>query len=63
MDMEGLSMNMSQTGLLDAVGTQVLAMSLDMAEQAGEGLIDMMDRSMMENSVMPELGGNIDIMV
>lgn len=63
MDIEGLSMNMSQTGLLDAVGTQVLAMSLDMAEQAGEGMIDMMNRSMMENSVMPELGGNIDIMV
>lgn len=63
MDIEGLSMSMSQTRVIDAIGTKVLSMSLDMVEQSGADLVEMMDRSMMENSVMPNLGNNIDIMI
>lgn len=60
---EGMSVNMSQNSLMTKVGTEVLAMSLDQLETTGAGLVDMMNRSMMENSVMPNLGGNIDVMV
>ena len=63
MDIEGLSMSMAQSQMVSSIGTQVLAMSIDKMETAGAGMIDMMNRSMMENSVNPNLGGNIDIMV
>lgn len=62
-NIEGMSVNMSQTNLMTKVSTEVLAMSMDQLETAGAGLVDMMNRSVMENSVMPNLGGNIDIMV
>ena len=60
---EGMSVNMSQNSLMTKVSTEVLAMSLDQMETSGAGLIDMMHRSVMENSVTPNLGGNIDVMV
>lgn len=63
MSIAGLSMGISQAQLATDVGTAMLAKSLDFVETAGAGMIDMMERSMMENSVTPNLGGNIDIMV
>lgn len=63
MDIAGLAMGMSQTQVMDAVSTQVLSMSLDMVEQLGNGLVEMMDKSMMEQSVSPHLGGNLDLYV
>lgn len=63
MDIAGLSMGLSQAQVVTDVGTAILAKSLDMMETAGDGMVAMMERSMMENSVNPNLGGNIDIMV
>lgn len=63
MDIAKMSMDLSQTQLMDAVGTKVLSMSLDMVDQGAEGLIEMMDESMMETSVNPDLGKNLDIMI
>ena len=63
MDIAALATGMSQTQLMTNVGTAVLAKKLDMVEEMGDGMIDMMERSMMENSVNPNLGSNIDIMV
>lgn len=62
-NIQGMSVNMSQSNLMTKVSTEVLAMSMDQLETAGAGLVDMMNRSVMENSVMPNLGGNIDVMV
>lgn len=59
----GASMAMSQTQLMTNISTQVLAKSLDSMQEPGAGLIDMLERSVMENSVMPNLGGNIDLLV
>ena len=59
----GASMAMSQTQLMTNISTQVLAKSLDSMQESVSGLIDMLERSVMENSVMPNLGGNIDLMV
>lgn len=58
MDIAGLSMEMSQAKAVTDVGTAMLAKSLDMMEMAGDGMVEMM-----VNSVTPNLGGNIDIMV
>lgn len=63
MDIAGLSMGMSQAKVVTDVSTAMLAKSLDMMETIGDGMAELMKRSMMENSVTPNLGGNIDIMV
>ena len=62
LDIADLSMGMSQAKAVTDVGTAVRAKSLDMMETLGDGMVEMMQRSMMENSVMPNLGANIDIM-
>ena len=38
-------------------------MSLDSMTEQGDAMVEMMNRSMMENFVNPDLGGNIDIMI
>lgn len=63
MNIEGLSMALAQNKALTDVSTKVLSMSLDQFEESGAEMIDMMNRSMMENSVNPNIGGNIDIMI
>ena len=68
MDIMGIqqtSVAMSQAQLLSTVSTEVLSMGLDMMETAGDGMIDMMQRSMAvgSGSVTPHLGGNMDITV
>lgn len=63
MDIERMSMNMSQTQLMDAVSTKVLSMAIDMAEQGGAGLVEMMEESMMEMPETPGLGTNLDISI
>ena len=62
LDIADLSMGMSQAKAVTDVGTAVLAKSLDMMETLGDGMVEMMQRSMMENSVLPNLGATIDIM-
>ena len=63
MDIAGLSMGISQAKVVTDVSTAMLAKSLDMMETIGDGMAELIQRSMMENSVTPNLGGNIDIMV
>lgn len=62
MDIPGLSMALSQTRTMNAVGTAVLAKSLDTLEATGEQMVDMMTASM-ELSVNPAVGANIDLYV
>ncbi len=63
MGIEAMSVGMSQSRLMADVGTAVLAKNLDMVEQMGDNMVEMMNRSMMEQSVQPGLGGNIDLYV
>ncbi len=58
MDITEISTAMSQARTLNAVSTAVLSMSLDAAETTGENLI-----KMMELSVNPNVGSNIDVSV
>lgn len=63
MDITGLSMGLSQAKATTEIGTAVLAKSLDMMETLGAGVINLIEGSAMENSVHPNLGGNIDISI
>lgn len=53
-----MSMSLSQANLMNQVSTQVLSMSLDTFEGAASELT-----KLMESSVNPNLGSNIDIQV
>lgn len=50
--------SVSTTSLAYAVGTKLLSQSLDMTQVMGASMIQMMERS-----VTPQLGGNIDVYV
>lgn len=52
------SSSVSSASLAYAVGTEILSQSIDMTEVMGASMIQMMERS-----VTPELGGNIDIYI
>ena len=56
MDIAALSTQMHMAQLSQGVGTAMLGKSLDMAEDLGSGMV-----KMMEASVTPELGQNIDL--
>lgn len=63
MDIASLSMAMAKSRLNTDFGVAMLSKSLDVSESLGDSLVNMMDRSMMEQSVTPHLGANIDLTV
>ncbi|WP_069290264.1 YjfB family protein [Paenibacillus polymyxa] len=56
MDIAALSTGMSQASLAQAVSVKVLSMAKDQAGEQGQALVQMM-----EKSVQPHLGGQLDI--
>ena len=58
MDIAALSTSMAMTDVANQASIRVLSMSLDDLETAGDGLC-----KMMEMSVTPGLGANIDVSV
>ena len=58
MDISGLSNNLSTINVVNDVQVDVLRQSLDTLETSGDSLT-----KMMEASVNPELGQNIDIRI
>ena len=58
MDVANLSMNLSSSCVINDVQVAVLKKSLDTLETTGDGLT-----KMMEASVTPNLGQNIDISI
>ena len=52
------SSSVSSASLAYAVGTEILSQSIDMTQAMGASMIQMMERS-----VTPELGGNIDVYI
>lgn len=63
MDIARLSMDMANNAALSKVGTAVLDKALDMNEEMGQGLVNMIDAAAMERSVNPNVGGNFDFRV
>ncbi|WP_018757823.1 YjfB family protein [Paenibacillus terrigena] len=58
MNISTLSTVMKQNSLSQAVGIRLLKMSNDQATQNGQNIV-----KMMEQSVQPNLGGNLDLKV
>jgi len=58
MNISTLSTVMKQNSLSQAVGLRLLKMSNDQATQNGQNIV-----KMMEQSVQPNLGGNLDLKV
>ncbi|MDP1511442.1 YjfB family protein [Paenibacillus sp. CMAA1739] len=56
MDIAALSTGMSQASLAQAVSVKVMGMAKDQANEQGQALVQMM-----EKSVQPHLGGQLDI--
>lgn len=56
MDIAALSTGMSQTSLAQAASVKVLSMAKDHTSEQGQALVQMM-----EKSVQPHLGGQLDI--
>lgn len=63
MDIAGLSMDMRATALQTKVSTAVLSKSMDTVEALGQGLVQMIDASAIEQSVNPHLGANVDLRI
>ncbi|WP_152392453.1 YjfB family protein [Paenibacillus guangzhouensis] len=58
MNISTLSTVMKQNSLSQAVGLRLLKMSNDQATQNGQNIV-----KMMEQSVQPNLGGNLDLKI
>ena len=58
LDIPSLSMAMSQNKVMNEVGVAMLDMSLDNFTEAGDTMA-----KLMEQSVNPNIGGNIDVSV
>ena len=63
MDIAGVSMALSANKVQSQVGTAVLSKAMDTNEALGQGLVQMIDASAMEQSVNPHLGANFDMRV
>ena len=63
MNIPELSTVMANMKIMDQVGVAVLDKAMETSEASAASIINMMDRSMMEQSVTPHLGGNIDLTV
>ena len=63
MDIARLSTALSQVNVMNNVGVAVLSKQLDMNEVLGQSMVEMMDRSMMEQSVTPHVGSHFDMSV
>lgn len=63
MDIPGLSMALSQIQIQSDVGMAILDKNLQVGEELGEGMVQMLDSAAMERSVTPHIGGNIDVSV
>lgn len=61
MDIAGLSMNMAMMDVQSQVGIKMLSKAIDLGEDMGAGMVQMLDAAAMERSVNPTVGGNVDI--
>lgn len=63
MDIAALSMAMSQEKVMNEVGTAMLKNALDVQEDVGSEVVEMIDSAAMERSINPSIGNAVDISV
>ena len=61
MDIAALSTGMATMEIQSQVSVAMLSKTMDLGENLGAGLVEMIDAAAMERSVHPEIGGNVDI--
>lgn len=61
MDIPGLSMSLAAIDVQSQVGIKMLSKAIDLGQDMGAGMVQMLDAAAMERSVNPAVGGNIDI--
>ena len=54
-------MNMAMMDVQSQVGIKMLSKAIDLGEDMGAGMVQMLDAAAMERSVNPAVGGNVDI--
>lgn len=62
MDIAALSTALAQCDVKNSVSIAILDKTIEMSEDLGTGLVNMIDNSM-ELSVNPHIGSNIDVLV
>ena len=63
MDIAALSMAMSQEKVMNEVGTAMLKNALNVQEDVGAEVVEMIDSAAMERSINPSIGNAVDISV
>ena len=64
MDIAGVSMALAQTKVQNDFGVAMLSKALDVNDEQGDAMVDMMKQSAsMELSVNPNVGANFDVTV
>ena len=63
MDIGQISTNLSMMNLQNNVGVAMLSKQMDTAEELGQGMVNMIDSAVMERSVNPHIGQNIDLSI
>jgi len=63
MDIAALSMAMSQDKILSAFSTAMLKDTLNVQEEVGAEVVEMIDSAAMERSVDPSIGSSVDISI
>ncbi|MCR4588654.1 MAG: YjfB family protein [Lachnospiraceae bacterium] len=63
MDIAALSMSLAQANLQTSVGFAMMGKTLDVQEDMGASLTQMVDAAAMERSVNPSVGSTLDISI
>ena len=63
LDIAGVSLALAQTKVQNNFGVAMLSKALDVTDEQGSALVNMMNKSTMELSVNPSIGSNFDVTV
>lgn len=63
LDIAGVSLALAQTKVQNNFGVAMLSKALDVTDEQGSALVNMMNKSTMELSVNPNIGSNFDVTV
>ena len=63
LDIAGVSLALAQTKVQNNFGVAMLSKALDVTDEQGSALVNMMNKSTMELSVNPNIGSNFHVTV
>lgn len=63
LDIAGVSLALAQNKVQNNFGVAMLSKALDVTDEQGSALVNMMNKTTMELSVNPNIGSNFDVTV